>query len=198
MKNRLLAVFALSIAVLLGHGAAVAQNGSSQGGSSQGGSSQGNGSQGGSSQASASQNSQDNADQDIDMLRRDIRYQKRQLIATNVPLTETEAKSFWPVFDQYTAELVQINNEKYALIKDYTQSYDTMTDAQADDWATRSLKLDTEVAAVRQKYWPSFRKVLPAKKAALYEQVERRIQMVIDVQLASQFPLIQPPPVQPK
>jgi hypothetical protein len=40
--------------------------------------------------------------------------------------------------------------------------------------------------------------VLPAKKAALYEQVERRIQMVIDVQLASQFPLIQPPPVQPK
>ncbi|MGA7316623.1 MAG: hypothetical protein WBX22_21945, partial [Silvibacterium sp.] len=98
MKNRLLAVFALSIVVLLSHGAAVAQNGSSQGGSSQG-----NRSQGGGSQASASQNSQDNADQDIDMLRRDIRYQKRQLIATNVPLTEAEAKSFWPVFDQYTA-----------------------------------------------------------------------------------------------
>lgn len=132
------------------------------------------------------------------MLRKDIRYQKRQLIATNVPLTEAEAKSFWPVFDQYTGDLVQINNEKYALIKDYTQSYDTMTDAQADDWATRSLKLDTEVAALRQKYWPYFRKVLPAKKAALYEQVERRIQMVIDVQLASQFPLIQPPPVKPK
>jgi hypothetical protein len=188
MKNRLLAVLALGGAVLLGHGAAVAQNSSAKNTNSQGSG----------SQASTSQNSQDNADQDIDLLRRDIRYQKRQLIATNVPLTEAEAKSFWPVFDQYTAELVQTNNEKYALIKDYTQSYDTMTDAQADDWATRSLKLDTQVAALRQKYWLSFRKVLPAKKAALYEQVERRIQMVIDVQLASQFPLIQPPPVQPK
>jgi hypothetical protein len=66
-----------------------------------------------------------------------------------------------------------------------------MTDAQADEWSTRMLKLDADVAALRQKYWPSFRKVLPAKKAALYEQVERRTQMVIDAQLASEFPLIQ-------
>jgi len=42
------------------------------------------------------------------------------------------------------------------------------------------------------KYWPNFRKVLPAKKAALYEQVERRAQMLIDIQLASQIPLLQP------
>ncbi|HEX3470928.1 MAG TPA: hypothetical protein VHT28_07050 [Silvibacterium sp.] len=177
MRNHLLAVWLLSGAVLLGHGSAVAQDGSKKDKGAQ---------------ASASQNSQDNADQDIDMLRKDIRYQKRQLVATNVPLTEGEAKNFWPVFDQYTAELVQINNEKYALIKDYTQSYETMTDAQADDWAKRALKLDADVAALRQKYWLKFRAVLPAKKTALYEQVERRTQMVIDVQLASQFPLIQP------
>jgi hypothetical protein len=132
------------------------------------------------------------------MLRKDIRFQKRHIIETNVPLTDAEAKAFWQVFDQYTAELVHINNDKYALIKDYAQSYDTMTDAQAQDWAGRMLRLDAEVAALRQKYWPNFLKVLPAKKAALYEQVERRTQMVIDVQLAAQFPLIQPKPVQPK
>ena len=67
-----------------------------------------------------------------------------------------------------------------------------MTDAQADDWSQRALKLDADVAALRQKYWPNFRKVLPAKKAALYEQVERRTQMLIDVQLASAIPLVQP------
>lgn len=144
------------------------------------------------------QNSQDdNADKDIDLLRKDIRYQKRNIIATNVPLTPAEAEKFWPVFDEYTAALVEINNEKYVLIKEYTQTYSTMTDTQADDWSTRSLKLDMEVAALRQKYWANFRKVLPAKKAALYEQVERRAQMVIDAQLASYFPLLQPPPVQP-
>jgi hypothetical protein len=177
MKNRLLAVLALGGAVLLSQGVAAAQ--------------------GSKAQATASQNSQDD-DKDIDLLRKDIRYQKRHIIETNVPLTDAEAQKFWPVFDQYTAELVRINNDKYALIKDYAQSYDTMTDAQAEDWAGRVLKLDSEVAALRQKYWPEFRKVLPAKKAALYEQVERRTQMVIDVQLAAQFPLVQPRLVQPK
>lgn len=89
-------------------------------------------------------------------------------------------------------ELVQINHEKYALIQEYAQSYGSFTDAQAEDWSKRALKLDTDVAALRQKYWPNFRKVLPAKKAAMYEQVERRAQMLIDVQLASQIPLLQP------
>jgi len=183
MKKSFLAVLALGGAMLFGHGVGRAQHSPSQDKAPQ---------------ANASQAQQDNPDQDIDMLRKDIRYQKRQIIATNVPLTDAEAKKFWPVFDQYTADLVHINNDKYALIKDYAQSYDTMTDAQAEDWAGRVLRLDAEVAALRQRYWANFLKVLPAKKAALYEQVERRTQMVIDVQLAAQFPLIQPKPVQPK
>ncbi len=131
-------------------------------------------------------------DKDIAILRKDIRGQKRHIIETKVPLTDAEAQKFWPVYDQYTADLVQINNVKYALIKSYTESYDTMTDAQADEWSTRMLKLDADVSALRQKYWTNFRKVLPARKTALYEQVERRTQMVIDVQLASEFPLTPP------
>jgi hypothetical protein len=67
-----------------------------------------------------------------------------------------------------------------------------MTDAQADDWTQRLLKLDANVAGLRQKYWSNFRKVLPAKKTALYEQVERRAQMLIDLQISSQIPLAQP------
>lgn len=172
MKKSFLAVLALSGAVLLGCGSAVAQNSGAQ--------------------ASAAQDSQGISDQDISMLRKDIRSQKKQLIAANVSLTDTEAQKFWPVYDQYTAELVQINNDKYALIKEYAQNYGSMTDAQADDWAQRLLKLDVNVSQLRLKYWSNFRKLLPAKKAALYEQVERRAQMLIDIQLASQIPLLQP------
>jgi hypothetical protein len=172
MKNSLLAVLALNGAVLVGCGSAAAQNSGAQG--------------------SAAQDSQGISDQDISMLRKDIRSEKKQIIAANVPLTDTEAQKFWPVYDQFTAELVQINNDKYALIKEYAQSYGSMTDAQANDWAQRLLKLDVNVTELRLKYWPNFRKLLPPKKAALYEQVERRAQMLIDVQLASQIPLLQP------
>jgi Spy/CpxP family protein refolding chaperone len=172
MKQSLLAAFALNAVLLLSHIPAVAQAGGAA--------------------ASAPPSSQSSISQDIDLLRKDIRSQKKQLIAANMPLTDAEAQKFWPVYDQYTAELVKINNDKYALIQEYAQSYGNMTDAQADDWSARLLKVDADVTALRQKYWTNFRGVLPAKKAALYEQIERRAQMLIDVQLSSQIPLLQP------
>ena len=170
MKKSLLAVLALNWMVLFGHQSTFAQDANTQAGTTQGA----------------------QIDQDIDLLRKDIRSQKKQLIAANVPLTDAEAQKFWPVYDQYTAELVAIHNDKYQLIKEYAQSYDTMTDAQADDWSQRLLKQDADVAALRQKYWSNFRKVLPPKKAALYEQIERRAQMLIDLQISSQVPLVAP------
>jgi len=172
MKRTALAVLALTATLLLDHGSAFAQDNATQAGSSQ--------------------TAQGSTDQSIDMFRKDIRSQKKQIIAANLPLTDTEAQKFWPVYDQYTAELVQINNDKYALIKEYAQGYDTMTDAQAQDWTKRALTMDANVAALRQKYLPNFYKVLPPKKTALYEQVERKVQMLIDAQLALQLPLIQP------
>jgi hypothetical protein len=143
-------------------------------------------------QTSASQSTEAAIDQDIDLLRKDIRSQKKQLIAANLPLTDAEAQKFWPVYDQYTAELVQINNDKYALIKEYARDFGTMTDAQADDWTVRVLKLDANVSTLRQKYLSNFQKVLSPKKTALYEQVERKAQMLIDLQLSAQIPLVQP------
>jgi hypothetical protein len=172
MTKSLLAVLALSGMILIGHLSAVAQASGAT--------------------ASTPQSSQNSMSQDIDLLRKDIRSQKKQLIAANMPLTDTEAQKFWPVYDQYTAELVKTNNDKYALIQEYAQSYGNMTDAQADNWSARILKVDADVTALRQKYWTNFRAVLPAKKAALYEQIERRAQLLIDVQLASQIPLLQP------
>jgi hypothetical protein len=172
MKKSLLAVFTLSGAMLIGHHPVFAQDSGTQ--------------------ATTGQSSQGSIDQDINLLRKDIRSQKKQLIAANVPLTDAEAEKFWPVYDQYTNELVQINNDKYALLKEYAQNYNTMTDAQAQDWTQRVFNLDANVTALRQKYWPKFLAVLPPKKAALYEQVERQAQLLIDVQLAVQVPLVQP------
>ncbi len=142
--------------------------------------------------ASQAAPNQSSIDQDILLLRHDIRSQKKKLIAANVPLTADEATKFWPVYEEFSEQLVMINNEKAAIIKEYAQSYTTMTDAQADDLTQRMLAVDVNSAALRQKYWSKFSHVLPAKKTALYEQVERRAQLIIDLQLASQIPLVQP------
>ncbi|HUI51975.1 MAG TPA: hypothetical protein VLX60_09330 [Terriglobales bacterium] len=131
------------------------------------------------------------SEKDIQLLREDIRSKKKQLIAANLNLTDTEATKFWPVYDQYTAELVQINNDKYAVIKEYADNWGTMTDAQALNLLHRSLEVDAKVAALRAKYVPIINKVLPGTKTATFFQMDRRIGMMIDLQLSSKLPLVQ-------
>jgi hypothetical protein len=131
-------------------------------------------------------------DQDIAMLRKDLRSQRKKLIAANMSLTADEAEKFWPIYDQYVSELVQTNNTKYELIKQYVQNSGTLTADQADSAVKRWLNVDESVTQLRQKYLPIFRKVLSAQKTALYYQLDRRVQLMIDLQLASQLPLIEP------
>jgi hypothetical protein len=129
--------------------------------------------------------------QDIELMRKDIRSMRKQLVAANLKLTDTEATKFWPVYDQYIAELVKINNTKYQLLQEYFNSYGQLTDEQADSMTTRLLKLEVSVAELREKYQPIFRAAVPAKVAATFFQLDRRIAMMIDLQLGSQIPLAQ-------
>ncbi len=142
-------------------------------------------------QPAAGQANGSSIDQEIAMLRSDLRSTRKQVIAANMQLTGSEAEKFWPTYDQYVSELVQINNAKYALIKEYLQSA-SLTEQQADTLSQRWLAVDESVIQLRLKYIPIFRKTLSAKGTALFYQLDRRVQMMIDLQLASSIPLIQP------
>src|SRR6266849_8754693 len=130
-------------------------------------------------------------DQQLELLRRDIRSIKKQLIAANLTLTDSEATKFWPVYEQYSADFAKINDTRAALVKEYSEEYGTQTDEQADSLVRRWLDVDIAAAQLRQKYVPIFRKVLPGKKAATFFQLDRRISMMMDLQLTSQLPLVQ-------
>jgi hypothetical protein len=130
-------------------------------------------------------------DQQLALLHKDIRSVKKQLIAANLTLTDGEATQFWPVYEQYSADTGKINDTRAAIIKEYSQEYGTLTDDQADNLIRRWLDTDIEQGKLRQRYVPIFRKVLPGKKAATFFQLDRRIGMMIDLQLTSQLPLAQ-------
>jgi hypothetical protein len=131
-------------------------------------------------------------DKDIQLLRQDVRSQKKQIVAANMQLTDAEAEKFWPVYDQYTAEVTKLGDTRVALIKQYAQNYDTLTDAQANDLMQKWGGLEESVAQLRLKYIPNFEKVVSAKKTALFFQIDRRLSLIIDLQLASAIPLVQP------
>jgi hypothetical protein len=141
--------------------------------------------------AASSNSGQVASDQDIELLRKDLRSQTKQLIAANLSLTESEATKFWPVYDQYRAEYTKIGDAKLALIKEYAENWGTVTDAQALDYLKRSEEISESVVQLRKKYMPLVSAILPGKKTATFFQLERRIELLIDVQVASLLPLVQ-------
>ena len=142
-------------------------------------------------QTAASKDSQTVTEQDVKLLRQDLRSQKKQLIAANLTLTDAESTKFWPVYDQFSAEMTALGDQKLALIKEYAQNFGSLTDAQAQSLLDRSLALDAAVTQLRIKYVPIINKVLPGTKTATFFQMERRIGTLIDLQVASQIPLVQ-------
>jgi hypothetical protein len=131
-------------------------------------------------------------DEDIKLFRQDVRSLKKQIIAANIELTDSEAQQFWPIYDQYTAETVKIMDKKFELLKEYARDYNTLTDEQADTYIQGRAAVEESVLQLRLKYMPIFRKVLSGKTTALFIQMDWRLGLVFDLQLASQVPMIQP------
>ena len=134
--------------------------------------------------------SEEQFDQYVKLLRKDLRSAKKQLVAANMTLTDTEATKFWTVYDQYAAELMKLYDARLALIKEYAANYEKLTDAEAKSLNKRSIDNDESIARLRQKYVPLVAKVLPGKKSALFFQIDKRLSLLIDLQLASEIPFV--------
>jgi Spy/CpxP family protein refolding chaperone len=125
------------------------------------------------------------------LLRGDVSSMKKELIAAHLTLTDGESTRVWAVYEQYAEEMSKVNGAKTAILREYSQEYDTLTDDQADDLVRRWLETDVEQAKLRQQFAKIFRKVLPGRKAATFLQLERRISMMMDVQITAGLPLAQ-------
>jgi hypothetical protein len=128
-------------------------------------------------------------DEDIALLRKDLRAMKMQVIGQNMSLSDEEGQKFWPIYNHYVKDLSEVNNQKYALLKQYAEMWATMSDQDALIYVRHWLEVDGQAQALRLQYVPTVSQVLPGKKAATFFQLDRRLNMIVDLQLFSQIPL---------
>jgi hypothetical protein len=129
------------------------------------------------------------SDADLQLLRQDLRSQKQKLIAQNLPMTESEATKFWALYNRYSEEQRPINEEKLQLVRRYGEQWQSMTNDEALIYIRRWLELDDQAHQLRSKYVLPVSEILPGKKAATFFQLDRRISMMLDLQVTSQLPL---------
>jgi hypothetical protein len=128
----------------------------------------------------------------FEILAAKIKADKRLLVADNMELTEAEAKAFWPVYESYQKELGQINTRLGKLLSAYAQDLkgNSLTDAKAKQYIGELIGIQEAEVKLQKSYVPRLEKVLPARKAARYLQIENKIRAIVRFELADAVPLV--------
>jgi hypothetical protein len=129
-------------------------------------------------------------DTDIQLLRSDVQAGKNEIIAHTMQFTDAESSAFWPVYRDYARDQQVIGDQRVQLIKDYAQNYDSLDDPKARDMVQRMINIEDKTLNLREDYWPKFMKALGAKRAAKFYQVDNRLSLLVNLQLAAAVPLI--------
>ena len=129
----------------------------------------------------------------MQILRDKIKADKKLLVATNMELTESEAKGFWPIYDQYQKDLQKINRRMANVLESYAADFrgKLLTDDKAKKLIEEAVAIEQAEANLKSTYAPKLSKVLPVKKVARYLQIENKIRAVVKYDLAQGVPLVQ-------
>ena len=126
----------------------------------------------------------------MQIVREKIKTDKKLFIAENMNLTESEAKVFWPVYENYQKDLAKLVDKTVKLVENYAANYQTMTEEAAKELINGYLAIEGERVTLMKSFLPKFRKVLPEKKVARYYQLENKINAVVKYELAKLIPLV--------
>jgi hypothetical protein len=136
---------------------------------------------------------QDKPADNMQILRDKIKADKKLVVATSMELTESEAKKFWPIYDEYQKELQKINRRIAALLESYAADArsKTLTDDKAKKLIDEALAIEQAETNLKSTYAPKLIKTLSVRKAARYLQIENKIRAVVKYDLAQGVPLVQ-------
>ena len=129
-----------------------------------------------------------NIDSTIAMARANMRADRTALITTGMNFSDKEGAAFWPIYQQYEYERYRLDDRRAAVIKQYTQKYPKLTDAEAKAMADQMLDCESRLAELKKKYYKKFNKALPALTVTKFFQMERRIDLMMDIQVEASLP----------
>lgn len=130
-----------------------------------------------------------NLDAAIALLRTDLRAQKRAVLTSALNLGGEQATAFWALYQDYENDLAKLNDERFLLFRDHANNYASVDDLSAEDIARRSADLDERRASLRLKYVRRFARILPGRLLARFVQIDNRLDLVLNLQIAEQIPL---------
>jgi hypothetical protein len=127
----------------------------------------------------------------VDLLRKDVRQQKAEIMGSVMELSADDASKFWPIYKEYDVELTKLNDQRVENIKEYSRTYFQMTDEKADELIQKSLAYQKQRGELLAKTYDRVKQAVGAITAARFAQVEHQLLLIIDLQVASALPVVE-------
>ncbi len=129
--------------------------------------------------------------EDLNLTREIIQVKRKAIVALNMGLTDYESKEFWPVYEEYWAEMKKLGDREVALIGRFAKNYvyENLTNKAADEMFKEWMSIKKAVTKLQEKYAKKFRKAIPEKKVLRYFQIENKLDLIIDSELSAAIPL---------
>jgi len=125
----------------------------------------------------------------IDLLRKDIRQQKDEIMGSMMLLSAADAAKFWPIYSDYDVALAKLNDQRIENIKQYAHSYNDLTDEEADRLIQKSVAFQKERAELLAATYEKVKQALGGVTAARFAQIEHQLLLIIDLQIDSSLPI---------
>jgi hypothetical protein len=127
---------------------------------------------------------------EIELTREMVQTERKAIVAENMQFSEAESRNFWPVYNEYVAEVRKVNDRRARLIVDYARAYENLTETQAEAFLKEAIEIDKAELKVKESFLPKFKKVLTSKRVARFYQIENKLDTIIDFGIASEIPLV--------
>jgi hypothetical protein len=128
---------------------------------------------------------------EIELTRAVIQTERQSIVAAAMDLDTEESAEFWPLYREYQNQRAALGDRDVALIKDFAENFEVMTDVKAGQLLDEYLSIEKAHLKLKTQYAKKFRKVLPDKKVTRYFQIENKLDAVIDAELAKEIPLME-------
>ncbi len=128
----------------------------------------------------------------MELLRSDLKTQKKAVIVNVMDFSDAESKIFWPIYREYEAEREKLGDRTVALLKDYVENFENLTNEKAEKLVKESFDIKEKKLKLKKKYFNKVKKALNPVRAAQWIQLENQLDLIMEVQIAEQLPLIEP------
>lgn len=134
------------------------------------------------------QNQEPGIDSTIALVRANMQADRTALITSGMNFNDKEGAAFWPIYKEYAYERSRLDDRRAAVIKEYMQKYPNVSDREAKTMADQMLDCESRLAELKKRYYKKFNKVLPALTVTKFFQLERRVDLMMDMQVEASLP----------